>query len=62
MWLWYLELYVVLLLAFLLGAGLGAVAVRLLVRRTHGFSLGLSDPEASHDSADSTPAGVGTSA
>lgn len=44
MWLWYLELYVAVLLAFLLGAGLGVGAVRLLVRRTAGFSLGLEQP------------------
>ena len=44
MWLWYLELYVAVLLAFLLGTGLGVGAVRLLVRRTSGFSLGLEQP------------------
>ena len=41
MWLWYLELYIAVLLAFVVGAGLGVGAVRLLVRRTSGFSLGL---------------------
>ncbi len=45
MWLWYLELYVAVLVAFLAGAGVGLLAVRLLVRRTDGFTLGLSgDP------------------
>ena len=49
MWLWYLELYVAVLLAFLLGTGLGVRAVRLLVRRTSGFSLGLDRPPATDE-------------
>lgn len=49
MWLWYLELYVAVLLAFLLGTGLGVGAVRLLVRRTSGFSLGLDRPPATDE-------------
>ena len=56
MWLWYLELYVAVLLAFLLGAGLGVGAVRLLVRRTSGFSLGLERPPSAEDGTATEPA------
>jgi branched-subunit amino acid ABC-type transport system permease component len=34
MWLWYLELYLVILVAFAAGALVGLAVVRLLVRRT----------------------------
>lgn len=53
MWLWYLELYVAVLVAFLLGAGLGIVVVRLVVRRTTGFSLGLTPRDGSAETASS---------
>lgn len=55
MWLWYLELYIAVLLAFVVGAGVGVGAVRLLVRRTSGFSLGL-DKSAAADQRGSAEA------
>ncbi len=55
MWLWYLELYVAVLMAFLLGAGVGLLVARLLVRRTSGFSLGLDSPGRSSDAGTSAP-------
>ncbi len=57
MWLWYLELYIAVLLAFAFGAGVGVGAVRLLVRRTSGFSLGLDKSPVGDDagSAEATP-------
>ena len=55
MWLWYLELYIAVLLAFVVGAGVGVGGVRLLVRRTSGFSLGL-DKSAAADQRGSAEA------
>jgi hypothetical protein len=60
MWLWYLELYLLTLIAFATGAGVGLLAVRFAVRRraddpTLGAPLA---PAAEHPAASGTSAKV----
>ena len=57
MWLWYLELYLLTLIAFALGAGVGLLAVRFAVhRRADDPTLGAPvAPATDHTAASATP-------